>query len=943
MHPHSPRRRDAGASVLHLNTAQAYGVGFGCAVLAVGIRVLLNPVLGEGLPFLTLFAAVAAAVWFGGVGPATLTTAAGYLGVNALVMSHPGLLAIQGTAEVTALAGYVLACAIIIFSGAMMHRERRRAEAGARAAAEQKEWLSTTLASIGDGVIATDSLGRVAFMNSVAEALTEWPAAEAMQAPLEQVFRIVNEETRLAVENPALKALREGRIVGLANHTILLGRDGRERPLDDSAAPIRAEDGTIRGAVLVFRDATERRELERMQRDHQSDLERLVQERTAQLQRSEKSLRLLLEGVRDHAIFLLDPRGRVVSWNAGAELIKGYRTEEIVGEHFARFYSREDVADGKPERELGIARTTGRYAEEGWRLRKDGSRFWASVVLTALYDETGELWGFAKVTRDESARKEAEDRARVLAAEQAARAEAERTAEELQRQREQLQVTLESIGDAVIATDLEGRVTLLNGVAQRLTGWNAAEAIGQSLATVFQIRNELTQEPAENPAERALRDGVVVGLANHTILIARDGSVCAIDDSAAPIRDREGRIAGVVLVFRDVTPHRKLEAELESRVRELAEADQRKDEFLAILAHELRNPLAPIRNGLLLLQRDPDAARRNEVLPLMERQLGHIIRLVGDLIDVSRVTRGELQLRRQPTELATVISHAVETCRPVIDRRGHQLSVALPDEPVWLDADLTRLAQVFANLLHNAAKYTEPGGRIRIAARREGSDAVVAVRDTGIGISQGMLDRVFELFSQADRSPERSGGGLGIGLSLVRRLVGLHGGSVRATSDGPGRGSEFEVRLPIRLSELVQPSSDESDTMGAGTSRRILIVDDNQDAATSLARVLELLGHETRVAFDGVEALEAAETFEPDVAILDIGMPGLNGYEVCRRMRERPWAGATAFIALTGWGQEQDKQRASEAGFAFHLVKPVDSRDLDRLLAGMLPIRRQTR
>jgi PAS domain S-box-containing protein len=941
MNAHSVRRPDAGA-FFHLNTVQAYAVGFGCAVLAVGLRVALNPVLGEGLPFLTLFAAVAAAVWFGGVGPAILAIATGYLGVNVFVMSHPGLLAIQGAAELTALAGYVLACAIITLAGGMMHRERRRAEAAARTAAEQKGWLSTTLASIGDGVIATDSLGRIAFMNPVAEALTGWPAAEAMHAPLEQVFRIVNEETRLAVENPALRALREGAIVGLANHTILLCRDGNERPLDDSAAPIRAEDGAIRGAVLVFRDVTERRELERMQRDHQSDLERLVRERTAQLERSEESLRLLVEGARDHAIYLLDPRGRVVSWNRGAELIKGYGAGEIIGEHFGRFYPREDVAEGKPERELGIARATGRYAEEGWRVRKDGSRFWASVVVTALFDEKGELRGFAKVTRDESVRKESEDRARVLAAEQAARAEAERTAEELQRQREQLEVTLESIGDAVIATDLEGRVTLINDVAQRLTGWSDAEAIGQSLASVFQIRNELTQEPAENPAERALREGVVVGLANHTILIARDGTVRAIDDSAAPIRDREGRIAGVVLVFRDVTHHRKLEAELASRVRELAEADRRKDEFLAILAHELRNPLAPIRNGLLLLQRDPDPARRNEVLPLMERQLGHIVRLVGDLIDVSRVTRGELQLRRQPTELATVIAHAVETCRPVIDRRGHQLSVTLPDEPVWLDADLTRLAQVFANLLHNAAKYTEPGGRIRLAARREGSDAVVVVRDTGIGISQDMLGRIFDLFSQADRSPERSGGGLGIGLSLVRRLVELHGGSVRAASDGPGRGSEFEVRLPIRLSELVQPSS-ESDTMRAGTSRRILIVDDNQDAATSLARILELLGHETRVAFDGVEALEAAEAFEPDVAILDIGMPGLNGYDVCRRMRERPWASATSFIALTGWGQEQDKRRASEAGFAFHLVKPVDSGELDRLLAGMLPMRRETR
>jgi CheY-like chemotaxis protein len=258
-------------------------------------------------------------------------------------------------------------------------------------------------------------------------------------------------------------------------------------------------------------------------------------------------------------------------------------------------------------------------------------------------------------------------------------------------------------------------------------------------------------------------------------------------------------------------------------------------------------------------------------------------------------------------------------------------------EPLWIDGDLTRLAQVFANLLNNSAKYTEPGGHITLAAQREGSDAVVSVRDTGIGIRAEMLPRVFDLFSQADRSPERSQGGLGIGLSLVKSLVQLHGGSISARSEGLGRGSEFVVRLPVRIDSHLPSDPSREEPRRQVIARRILIVDDNRDAATSLARVLELTGHRTRIAFDGAEGLQVAEEFEPEVAILDIGMPGLNGYEACRRMRARPWGKSTVFIALTGWGQDEDRRQATEAGFNYHLVKPVDPAELDRLLAGMLP------
>jgi PAS domain S-box-containing protein len=922
------------ASPVPPSVLRRYGLAAACAVVALAVRAALTPVLGSTLPFITLFAAVAIAVWYGGYGPALITTILGYLGANLLFIS-PGGVVLVGMPELVGLLGYFATSGVIMLFGEQMRRARRQAETSAADAAQQREWFRTTLASIGDAVIATDTQGRVTFLNGVAEALTGWKMADAAGQPLDLIFRIHNEQSREPAENPAARALREGAAIGLANHTILVARDGTERPIDDSAAPIKDSAGVVSGVVLVFRDITQRRRLELLQRDQQGELERQVRERTADLERSREVFRLLIEGGRDYAIYMLDPDGRVVSWNPGAEAIKGYREDEIIGQHFSRFYLPEDVRDRKPERELEAARRTGKYSEEDWRVRKDGTRFWASVLITALFDPGGTLRGFSKVTRDRTEQKEAEDQARRLSAERAAREQSERTAELVQGQREQLRVTLESIGDAVIATDLRGHITLLNGVAQRLTGWSGPEAVGKPLAAVFIIRNEHSGLPVENPVVRVLREGKTVGLANHTVLVARDGSTVPIDDSAAPILDREGQVAGVVMVFREVTERRRLESELQARLEELAEAERKKDEFLAILAHELRNPLAPLRNAVLLLQRSENPVANREVLALMERQLVHLIRLVSDLLDVSRISRGALALRRKPVELAAVVASALETSRPLIERRGHQLSVTLPADPLWVDADLIRMSQVLVNLLNNAAKYTESGGLIRLTVIREGSDAVVSVADTGIGIRPELLPAIFEMFTQVDRSLERSQGGLGIGLSLAKRLVHLHGGSIEARSEGPGRGSEFVVRLPVRLAGAGTGGPEERPAVRVA-ARRVLIVDDNQDAATSLARVLELAGHQTRIAFDGFQGLEAAEAFLPDVVILDIGLPRLNGYETCRRMKARPWGSGAVFIALTGWGQDEDKRKSTEAGFGFHLVKPVEPVELDNLLGAML-------
>ncbi len=369
-------------------------------------------------------------------------------------------------------------------------------------------------------------------------------------------------------------------------------------------------------------------------------------------------------------------------------------------------------------------------------------------------------------------------------------------------------------------------------------------------------------------------------------------------------------------------------------VRELRAADRKKDDFIALLAHELRNPLAPIRNGLQVMRLgagDPDVVAKARAM--MDRQLGHMVRLIDDLLDVSRINRNKMELRRARVTLAEAVDVAVETARPALDAAGHELTVALPAAPVPLDADLTRLAQVFANLLTNSAKYTPRGGRVWLSAEAAGGRVVAAVRDTGIGIPPEALPAVFDMFSQVDRSFERSGGGLGIGLALVKGLVEMHGGTVAAASEGDGRGSTFTVTLPVADDHSAQAPGGAGGRAAAGAGRRVLVADDNRDGAESLAEVLRLQGHEVRTAHDGAAAVAAAEAFRPEVILMDIGMPRLNGLDATRQIREQPWGSGVVIVALTGWGQNGDRERSRAAGCDAHLVKPVGLPDLERLLA----------
>jgi len=509
----------------------------------------------------------------------------------------------------------------------------------------------------------------------------------------------------------------------------------------------------------------------------------------------------------------------------------------------------------------------------------------------------------------------------------------QRAVERADQREELLRITLASIGDAVITTDAHAAITSMNSVAEKLTGWPAQEARGLPLTRIFDIVNEDTREPVANPALRALEEGVIVGLANHTILIAKDGQECPIDDSAAPIRDKAGRILGSVLVFRDITERKRDEREIQQVAAALEESNRRKEEFLAILAHELRNPLAPQSNAVELLKRTvTDNAVARQAISLLERQLRLMVRLIDDLIDVSRISRNTLTLKREHVDLVETTRLACDACASQFERADVALRTALPAAPIYVDADPARMVQVITNLLNNACKFTSPGGEVNLTLVAKDDEVEIAVCDTGIGIAQESLDTIFGMFAQVESSAEWTERGLGIGLSLVAQLMALHGGSVSAHSDGLGTGSRFTVRLPLAAAQRAVAEGPSTERLEVAT-RRVLIVDDNEDAADSLAMLLSLAGHEVRTAYDGHQAMEVASAFTPQLILLDIGLPRMNGHEVCRALRAAGTGRDVAIVAVTGWNQAHDRDLSSAAGFDAHLAKPIDYETLTRWMA----------
>jgi PAS domain S-box-containing protein len=616
---------------------------------------------------------------------------------------------------------------------------------------------------------------------------------------------------------------------------------------------------------------------------------------------SERHFQLLVESVRDYAIFLLDPRGIVVSWNQGAERIKGYRAEEIIGLHFSRFYPPEVAARRWPERELEAAAAEGRFEDEGLRVRKDGSRFWANVIITALRGPGGQLLGFAKITRDLTERR--------------------RNEESLRRSEECFRLLVDGVKDySLFMVDPDGTVASWNAGAERITGYDASEIVGEPFARFYPPGEEVM---AAHHLQIAHDEG---RFEDEGWRIRKDGTRFWANAVTTAVFDEQRHLRGFAHVTRDLTDRRRIAA--------LEEAGDRMHEFLAMLSHELRTPLAPIQNAVSVMRmrglEDPSLQWTRDVI---DRQVTHLTRLVDDLLEVSRITSGRILLHREPVDIAEVVTRGLEAARPFIRARGHQLDVVPLAEPLVVDGDLTRLTQVLVNLLNNAARFTPHGGRIQVLAERDGTEVVLRVRDTGMGIPAELLPQVFDLFLQGDQTLDRAAGGLGIGLTLVRRLVELHGGTVTAASEGPGRGSEFLVRLPLVQRE---PTPEREHPAFAPTAdalvRRVLVVDDNRDSAESMALLLRLVGHEVRVAFDGPDALEAAARFRPDLVLLDIGLPGMTGYDVARRLRSSTAARGVVLVAMTGYGQEEDRGESRRAGFDMHLTKPVELEDLRKAL-----------
>jgi PAS domain S-box-containing protein len=615
-------------------------------------------------------------------------------------------------------------------------------------------------------------------------------------------------------------------------------------------------------------------------------------------QTSTDRFRLLVDAVQDYGIFMLDTEGKVASWNTGAERMKQYRPDEIIGRNFSVFYPPEAIAAKWPAEELRRAEMNGRFEEEGWRIRKDGSRFWANVVITALRNPDGTLAGFGKVTRDLTER---------------------RAHEEALRESEQhFRLMIEGVRDyAIFMLSPDGVIESWNSGAQLIKGYSPSEVIGKHFSLFYRPEDLEAGKPATE-LKTALQHGRAE---EEGWRVRRDGSVFWANVVISPVYDANRLLRGFVKVTRDMTERRRLY--------ELEKSSKRMSEFLAMLAHELRNPLAPIRNAVTILQLEPSASPLvRSSRDMIDRQLSHMTRLVDDLLDVGRLTTGKIRFKTEQVSYNLVVARSIEAVRPLLDARRHRLTADIPAASLLVQGDATRLAQVLQNLLINAAKFTPEAGLIELKVWRDGTQLYTSVRDNGVGLSPQALSQIFELFSQGDAQTAARESGLGIGLTLARSLVEMHGGTLTAESEGPGHGSTFMFFLPN-----AQAASQSADGTAASESgAAILVVDDNRDAANSLAEILRLMGCQVKVAYDGPSALELFRTQAPQAVLLDIGMPDMNGYEVLTALRALHGGEQVTVAALTGYGTDEDKQRALAAGFDEHLTKPLDFAALQAFL-----------
>ncbi len=806
-----------------------------------------------------------------------------------------------------------------------IHVARQRAE---EELAHSLAMMRATLESTTDGILVTDGAGNITGFNE--KFVTMW------QLPREVVehhtHRHVLQFTSRSFADPAQFVARVEEIYAAGppeTYDLLDLSDGRAVERFSRVQLIEQQNV---GRVWTFRDITAHRHAE----EAQARLAAIVES-------------------SDDAIVSKTLDGVIRSWNAGAERLFGHAAAEAVGRPITLIIPPERQHEEQVI--LGRLRRGERIDHyETIRVAKDGRRIDISLTISPIRDRAGQIVGASKIARDITARKRTEETTRFLADASAALAELT-----------DYRSTLQKVAGLAVpffadwcAVDMQEA----DGSLRRL-------AVTHSEPAKVQLAHELFRRYPPRPTNphgilKVLRTGKSDWLASipdsllvevaqgeeHLAMLRALGLKSVV---CTPLRSRS-RTLGVLtfamaesgrtysaadLAAAEDLAHRAVIAiENASLLATLKEADRRKDEFLAMLAHELRNPLAPIRNAVQIFRgKGPPVPELQWATEVIGRQVHQLTRLVDDLLDVSRITRGKIELRKERIELAAVVNVAVEASRPLIEKWSHELIVTIPPQPIYLDADPTRLAQVLQNLLNNAAKYMDQGGRIGVTAQRQDEQVLLRVKDTGIGIPPEMLPRIFDMFMQVDHSLERAEGGLGIGLTLVKRLIEMHGGTIEAHSEGAGKGSEFIVRLPVAV-ESTRPQGTADDKAVAPAARRILIVDDNRDAADSLGMLLRMMGNEVHTAHDGLAAVGAAAAFQPDLVVLDLGLPKLNGFEAARRIRAQEGGAKMVLIALTGWGQEEDRRRSKEAGFDHHLTKPIDFNDLQKILAETEPGRR---
>ena len=913
-------------------------LGLAVAAIAAAIfaRQLLTPWLGATFPLATMFTAVAFVVWKAGWAAGLGTAIGGWVAAGIAFRGGFGYFGGLTVNEAVGFITYLIATVPIVVLGEAMRRahqklEVRHAELSTTNLAlenkvEAQSLLAAIVASSEDAIVSKTLDGIITSWNKGAEQLFGYRADEAIG---QSIQLIVPPELR-DQEADVLDRLRRGERI---EHWDVerMRKDGTRLQVSVRISPVRDRHGHIIGASKTARDITSRKAWEQSLL-RAGEAQRLlvgIHDASRGLEDAAIVMREIVTRVGQHFNVTRCAYGEVDTETETIDISRGYTRDlpTVAGRYPLNVFGPLMVGELKNGRTVVIEDVRTEPLTDDARARETYARMQVVSLVCAPLVRGGRLVAIL-VMCDSVPRKWAPDDAALL--EQVAErtlfvVESARAAAALRENRDVLALAMSAGRMGAWTRDLVNDDIWWSPELARLLGFDP-ENTAPTRPLIYSTFHPEDVGAVEHEVSEAIREHRDFSIAFRFRHFST-GEWRWLDAKGRAIYGADGSPQKLFGLGIDITDRQRA-------VEALKEADRRKDEFLATLAHELRNPLAPISSGLHILRTSQDSGQRSIALQIMERQIGQMVRLVDDLLDVARITTGKVEVRHEPLDLAAAINDAVETSQPVLGARAPNLTVTPASEPVYVNGDRTRLAQVFANLLNNSQKYSEAGQPITITLAREGNDAVVRVKDTGIGIHPEMLPRVFDMFRQADRTGGRSRGGLGIGLSLVKRIVDLHGGTVTAHSEGLGLGSEFIVRLPA-IERPVQAAGPVRDANGVPTRRKILVVDDNADAAESLAALLSINGHETRMAHDGPEALQQAERFHPDIVFLDIGMPTLDGHETAKLIRRQPWGKDMVLVALTGWGQSEDRRRSKDAGFNHHLVKPADPDVVEKLLSSI--------